>query len=141
MTKAFSIRILYLIIFNALWFTAVSSAKTIYVSNSGKDSNNGTFSKPYKTLKKAFSVLESGDSCFIRGGIYHESITINNLNGSLNKPITIAACNNEVVTVTGTKTIDAKWNLYKDVKSPSPWLRQWHAQVSWPLRKIPPVYI
>mgnify|MGYP001161664833 FL=1 len=114
MTKAFSIRILYLIIFNALWFTAVSSAKTIYISNSGKDSNNGTFSKPYKTLKKAFSVLESGDSCFIRGGIYHESITINNLNGSLNKPITIAAYNNEVVTVTGTKTIDAKWNLYKD---------------------------
>ena len=36
--------------------TITTYSKTIFVSPEGKDSNNGTFNSPYKSLKKAISV-------------------------------------------------------------------------------------
>jgi len=54
---------------------SIVSAKTYYVSTSGKDTNPGTISQPYATWQKGFSVLIAGDTLFIRGGTYFPSGT------------------------------------------------------------------
>ncbi len=41
-----------------------------YVSRDGRDSNPGTFQKPWRTLHKATEALEPGDSAYVRGGYY-----------------------------------------------------------------------
>jgi predicted outer membrane repeat protein len=55
-------------------FTYVSfevNAKTYYVEKNGNDSNSGTsVSKAFKTLNKAFLVIESGDEILIGEGIF-----------------------------------------------------------------------
>lgn len=114
MMKAFSFYFRKIVVSILLCYNINTSAKTIYVSNSGKDSNNGTFSKPYRTLKKAVSVLEPGDTCYLRGGQYYESVILNNLNGTDKKPIIIAAYNNEVVTFTGTELINTNWSKHEN---------------------------
>ena len=55
-----------------------------YVATSyGSDSNNGaSINTPFKTIGKAASVMSSGDKCYIRQGRYHETITIDDLDGS-----------------------------------------------------------
>lgn len=48
--------------------------KTIYVSNDGKDTNDGCSTKPFRTLKKAASVLKKGDTLIILPGTYRETL-------------------------------------------------------------------
>lgn len=52
---------------------AVLGKKCIYVSTSGNNtSGTGTFSLPYKTIKKAISAMTSGDIIYLRAGTYVE---------------------------------------------------------------------
>ncbi len=45
----------------------------------GDDNNNGTaLSTPFKTIQKASSVISAGDICYIRQGMYHETIILEN---------------------------------------------------------------
>lgn len=48
----------------------------IYVATDGNDNNPGTLSLPYKTITKAISVAQPGDTIFVRGGIYSLTSTI-----------------------------------------------------------------
>ena len=76
----------------------------------GKDTNNGTFlATPFKTIAKAASVMLAGDNCYIRQGRYHETIIINNLDGSSGSPIVFTNYNNERVIIDGTKVITTAW--------------------------------
>jgi len=71
-----------------------------YVSTSGLDSNPGTLAEPFRTLNKAVSVLQPGDTLYIRGGTYVENLN-NNIPGgtSWSNPVTIAAYPGETVIV------------------------------------------
>jgi hypothetical protein len=53
---------------------------TIYVSETGNDSNNG-YSKdaPFRTIKKAFNKVNPGETISILPGIYYESLEIDNI--------------------------------------------------------------
>lgn len=53
-----------------------AQATNYYVSAAGSDSNPGTLEKPFKSIKKAFSMVMPGGTIYVRGGIYNESITI-----------------------------------------------------------------
>ena len=59
----------------ALVFTVTQylRAAELYVSPSGSDSNPGTISQPFATPQKAFSVMASGDTIYLRGGTYNLS--------------------------------------------------------------------
>jgi hypothetical protein len=46
------------------------SAKTIFVSTTGNDSNAGTESAPYLNIQKAVDVAAPGDIIYLRGGTY-----------------------------------------------------------------------
>ena len=55
-----------------LWVLCIQfvSAKTVFVAPTGNDSDSGTLIQPFASLMKAQQIAESGDTVFIRGGIY-----------------------------------------------------------------------
>lgn len=55
----------------ALLLPQLSQAKTIFVSPNGNDSANGTIEAPLASLPAAYQKVESGDTVYFRGGIYH----------------------------------------------------------------------
>ena len=54
----------------ALFFARVSWATTYYVATTGKDSNSGTQSAPFKTINKAAKVVQAGDTVRVLPGQY-----------------------------------------------------------------------
>ncbi|MFJ7825502.1 right-handed parallel beta-helix repeat-containing protein [Psychrobacillus sp. NPDC096623] len=53
--------------------------KDIYfVSLTGNDGNDGSIGAPWRTIQKAANELEAGETVFVRGGIYSETIKITN---------------------------------------------------------------
>ena len=103
-------------------------SENYYVSKSyGNNNNDGkSVSSPFKTIAKAASVMTAGDVCYIREGSYHETITINNQDGSQGSPIVFTRYNNERVVLDGTLPIDTSWtvhsgNIYKKKLSFTPW--------------------
>ena len=84
-----------------------SSGGGYYVSTSGNDSNAGTQSAPFRTIKFALAQIGAGDTLFVRGGTYWESLQshggTNFPSGtSWSNPAKIIAFNNEQVTLRGT---------------------------------------
>ena len=66
--------------------------------NGGNDSlNNGSINSPFRTVNKALSLMNSGDTCFIRSGKYHQEVLINGKND-----IVITSFNDEFVCFEGT---------------------------------------
>jgi hypothetical protein len=47
-------------------------AKTYFVSSSGSDASAGTVANPLKTIKKAASLVNAGDTVLVEGGTYME---------------------------------------------------------------------
>lgn len=54
----------------------------------GADQNAGTDKTPWKTIARAIKELKPGDTLYLRGGTYFESVTVAIL-GTVEKPITI----------------------------------------------------
>ncbi len=57
------------LIFIAIILT-YTEAKEYFLAPNGDDKNSGTIDKPFKSLKKAVSILKAGDTLNIRGGVY-----------------------------------------------------------------------
>lgn len=72
----------------------IVTKKTIYVSPNGNDSNSGSESSPYLTLKKAVSQANAGTTIYLESGVYpcSERIELTN-SGTEKEPITITAKN------------------------------------------------
>ena len=86
------------------------SQTTYYVSKSGNDSNNGTsLSTPFLTIGKAISVISAGDKIYIRHGVYHEDLTLNNLDATSSNKTLISNYNEEKVIIDGTIPISNTW--------------------------------
>jgi hypothetical protein len=47
---------------------------TYYVSTTGNDGNPGTMAQPWRTIQHGIDVAVAGDTVFIRGGIYLETL-------------------------------------------------------------------
>jgi serralysin len=68
---------------------SAANAKTLHVSTSGKDSNSGSLTAPFRTIKKATSAnLAPGDVILVQPGIYNESVNLRD-SGSASAPITL----------------------------------------------------
>ncbi|MEX0736468.1 MAG: DUF1565 domain-containing protein, partial [Bacteroidota bacterium] len=48
----------------------------IFVAPTGNDDSTGTHEQPYATITKAHSVVQAGDTVFVRGGVYSIGTTI-----------------------------------------------------------------
>ena len=130
-------------------FSASAFATDYYVATSyGHDTNNNgtSLATPFKTIGKAASVMSAGDKCYIRQGRYHETITINNLDGSSGSAIVFTNYNNERVVLDGTTPITSTWdqvgssNIWRTKLSADIWqlFLDWEEQMMarWPNAKF-----
>jgi hypothetical protein len=89
-----------------------------FVATYGNDNNPGTFLEPFATIQKAATVMTPGDTCYIRGGTYHEAAVITGLSGDQNNPITFVNYNDEAVIFDGSESIadleGTDWTVHQD---------------------------
>jgi hypothetical protein len=93
-----------------------------YVSTTGDDSNPGTLAEPFATVQHAVDGMGPGDTCYIRGGTYHEAVDLSLVSGSEGSPITLTRYGDEKVLFDGTVAITNSWtldegNIYKTTLS------------------------
>tara|TARA_Y100001960_G_scaffold328779_1_gene418428 strand:+ start:143 stop:2161 length:2019 start_codon:yes stop_codon:yes gene_type:complete len=85
-----------------------------YVSNSGSIDNPGTFDAPFLKVQQAADIMQAGDICYIRQGVYHEQVLVNNQSGVLGNPIIFSNYQDERVVFDGTVIIDSTWVPYNE---------------------------
>ena len=104
MKKIIGITCFVILVFSALHV----SAKDFYVdAENGKDSNPGNLEKPFRTIQQAASEMADGDYCFIRSGVYRETVTPEADN------LTFKSYEDEYVLITGLDIV-RNWKPYKD---------------------------
>jgi parallel beta-helix repeat protein len=100
---ALSATLIIELLLGGLLFPRAATADTYYVATNGDDANPGTQEKPFRTVQKGLSALQSSDTLFLREGTYAESIS--NYNQTLpagtswDSAVTIAAFEGETVTL------------------------------------------
>ena len=82
-----------------------------YVSPDGQANNTGTIDRPFKSLKQAVLLLQPGDVCYIREGVYREQLAPF-FSGLPNEPITIQAYEDEKVIVSGMMPL-SNWEVHE----------------------------
>ena len=81
-----------------------------FVSTSGADDDAGTLSAPFRTIQRAADVARAGDTVFIRGGTYRETVRPAR-SGTAAAPITFRPYEGESVTVSGADVV-AGWSSH-----------------------------
>jgi hypothetical protein len=66
----------------------------------GADAQNGSEQKPWKTVTHAVKQLKPGDTLYLRGGTYYESVTVA-VSGTADRPITIRSYPGELAILDG----------------------------------------
>ncbi len=84
--------------------TAAYAAPTTarYVAPTGSDTAAGTVTAPWRTVAKAVAAATTGSTIVLRGGTYHESVTV-----PATKVLTIQAAAGEAVWFDGSKVVSA----------------------------------
>ncbi|MEI8350860.1 MAG: chitobiase/beta-hexosaminidase C-terminal domain-containing protein [bacterium] len=77
-----------------------SWAVDYFVEKSGDDAHPGTRMQPFKTIGKAASVMEPGDSCIVSRGLYRETIRPAK-SGKAGAPLVFLPAPGETVALTG----------------------------------------
>ena len=92
--------------------STVSFSATYYVSLNGSNGNPGTKEKPFRSIQEAADLLRPGDTCYVREGVYRESVLLTR-SGKPGKPICLAAYPGEKVVLDGTEVVDGTWEPHK----------------------------
>ena len=96
----------------ALVPASLSLGRDYFVAPDGKDTNSGDKAAPFRTLGAAASVVKPGDTCFVRGGVYPETVKVTR-SGAKGKPIRFEAYPGEIVTLSGTQRLTGAWTKHK----------------------------
>lgn len=97
-----------------LVFPMLAFGSQYYVSPNGDNSNLGTLASPWKNINFAVSLLSAGDTLYVRGGIYAESVSVDNT-GTINFPITIKNYSGERPIIDGTKLAVKDWSALMSI--------------------------
>jgi len=78
-----------------------TEAATFYVATTGHNSNPGTETQPFQTVNKGVSVLNPGDTLYIKSGTYKEWVDWRDLPAgtSWSVPVTVKAFPGDIVTL------------------------------------------
>ena len=87
-------------------------AAEYWVAPSGDDANAGTLAKPFRTVGHAAGVMQPGDTCWLRGGVYRETVRPAT-SGEAGKPLRFVAYKSEVVTVSGADALEGAWTRHQ----------------------------
>lgn len=97
-----------------LIMTSPGPTADYFVAVDGQDANSGTSTtEPLRTVGRAAQLMQPGDTCWIRKGVYRETIKLTR-SGQKNNPITFARYNEERVIIDGSNSVNGPW-----VKDPS----------------------
>jgi len=97
------------------------SAAEYFVSPQGAADAAGTRANPFATLRKAASVLEPGDTCYLREGVYREVLRPQR-SGEPDEEITFTNWRNERAVISGADGVTGWRDEGKGVYSaPMPW--------------------
>jgi len=77
----------------------------------GADTNPGTLTQPFRTVAKAAATLQAGQTCYIRKGVYRETLT-GARSGSGNAPIVFQAYPDEEAVISGMDRLQG-WSVYQ----------------------------
>ena len=88
------------------------SAADRFVAPTGDDADPGTVGAPFRTIQRGADALRPGDTCFVRAGVYRESVTLRQ-SGEPGRPVRLAAYPGEVVVLEGTDPITTPWERYR----------------------------
>lgn len=93
--------------------TTAGSAKEYHVSVNGSDQNDGSVSKPFRTINFAAQLAEAGDVITVHAGIYRERINPARGGESDAKRIVYRAATGEKAEIKGSEVITG-WKKEKD---------------------------
>lgn len=85
-----------------------SLAANFYVATWGNDRNPGTFSAPFKSISKAQYKMSPGDTVYVRGGTYAQTVWWGE-SGTTSAPLKIMAYPGEVPVIDGQKRLASNW--------------------------------
>ncbi len=117
-------------LFAAFAAVAAADGAAFYVSPRGDDAHDGRGPEParaLRTIQAGVNKLRAGDTLFIRGGVYRETVVFPR-SGAPGKPITLRPYRGEKVVVTGCDPISG-WTLFDEKKN------IWKAPMPWTLGK------
>lgn len=82
-----------------------AAAADYYVAVNGDDTlNTGGVSDPFKTISKAVAVMGDGDTCYVNGGTYRETVNFDGKSG-----LTVKAVDGEQVVLSGLDKVTGSW--------------------------------
>ena len=96
-------------------------ANDYYVAPSGNDTNPGSLSQPFRTAQQAASVLQPGDTAWLRAGTYRETVVPAH-SGAQGAPITFRSYPGEFAVISGLELV-TNWTSYTGsiYKASMPW--------------------
>ena len=96
---------------------ARADGHTYYVATNGNDSAAGTLDAPWRSIGRAARGVMPGDSVYVRGGTYNETIDVNTSGSAAAGPIVFASYPGEKAAVSGAglavpaNAMRGLWNL------------------------------
>jgi len=108
----------------------LSTGKAFFVSSAnGDDANPGTWSAPWKTLQKAFSALQPGQTAYLRAGTYGAFCTTSTFAhaGTAAAPITVAGYPYERAVIHGQIRLDGSYFRLTHIVAEGPTCGTWGA--------------
>ena len=96
------------------------------VSSTGSDTDPGALAQPFATIQHTVDIMNAGDTCYIRGGTYRETVDLSGAVGNKGNPITLTRYQDKEVILSGTLPITSNWtrhsgNIYKTTLSEDIW--------------------
>ena len=89
--------------------TPVAKAADCYLAPGGDDANLGNAPDvPFRTLARAARALQSGDTCWLRAGVYRDGVVLTR-SGEVGRPITFAPYRDENVILDGSDVVEGPW--------------------------------
>ena len=89
--------------------TSCATAADYFVAVDGRDSNSGTsIAEPWRTVGRAAQLMQPGDTCWIREGVYRETIKLTR-SGQKYKPLTFSRYKEERVIIDGSDPVIGPW--------------------------------
>ena len=84
-----------------------------HVSKAGSDEASGSAQSPFRTLAKAATALQPGDTCVVHEGTYRETMVLQR-SGEAVRPIRIQALAGARVVISATEPIQPNWTRKDD---------------------------
>lgn len=106
----------FLVVFLVSGFVLLAQparCSTYYVSTSGKDTNLGTITSPWRTLQHAANSVKAGDTVYVRAGVYNEIVSIPASGSASGGYITFSSYPGELATIDGSGLAipNSQWGL------------------------------